>query len=95
MITTIPYDKGWKILVDGVEQPAVKMLDSFIGVRLTPGSHTIEMSYRPEGLDIGLMISIGSAVLLLFIALGGRFWRKYRSEVQDSDTETRQFTIEE
>ncbi len=95
MMTTIPYDKGWKILVDGVEQPAVKMLDSFIGVRLTPGSHTIEMSYRPEGLDIGLMISIGSAVLLLFIALGGRFWRKYRSEVQDSDTETRQFTIEE
>ncbi|MEW4414762.1 YfhO family protein [Clostridium sp. AN503] len=89
MMTTIPYDKGWKILVDGVEQPAAKMLDSFIGVRLTPGSHTVEMSYRPEGLNLGWMISAGSTVMLLFIALGGRYWRKYRGEIQDSEMETR------
>lgn len=80
MLTTIPYDKGWKILVDGVEQPAQKMLDAFIGVRLTPGSHTVEMSYMPEGLKTGWMITVASAALLLLITAGGWYWRKYRDE---------------
>ena len=83
MMTTIPYDKGWTILVDGVEQPAEKMLDAFIGVRLTPGSHTIEMNYRPEGLDMGRMVSFGSVVLLLLIVCGGRCWSKYRNEIPE------------
>lgn len=85
MMTTIPYDKGWTVLVDGVEQPSEKMLDAFIGVRLTPGSHTIEMSYRPEGLDLGLMISIGSVILLLLIAIGGHYWKKYSDEIQRTE----------
>ncbi|MDO4267285.1 MAG: YfhO family protein [Eubacteriales bacterium] len=69
MLTTIPYDKGWTILVDGVEQPAVPMLnDAFTGVRLTPGSHRISMEYRPEGLNAGWVISLSSAALLAAIA---------------------------
>lgn len=81
MMTTIPYDKGWTITVDGVEQPAQKMLDAFIGVRLTPGSHTIEMHYMPEGLKTGWMITLASAALLLLITLGGWLWRKHQDEI--------------
>lgn len=85
MMTTIPYDKGWTILVDGVEQPAQKMLDAFIGVRLTPGSHTISMSYQPEGLGLGGIITLLSILCLGLIALGGRYIRGCREENPEED----------
>ena len=80
MLTTIPYDKGWTILVDGVEQPPQKMLDAFIGVRLTPGSHQISMSYEPEGLRTGWLITLGSGLLFLLIGLVGRYMRRRKEE---------------
>ena len=76
MFTTIPYDPGWTILVDGVEQPAVKMLDAFIGVRLTPGSHTVQMVYHPQGLSQGAWITGISVVVLLLIVTGGWIWKR-------------------
>lgn len=80
MLTTIPYDKGWTILVDGVPQPAEKMLDAFIGIRLTPGSHTISMQYMPEGLRIGWGITFTSIALLLLITFVGRYLSRRREE---------------
>lgn len=82
MMTTIPYDEGWRVNVDGVEQPPEKMLDAFIGVRLTPGSHTISMKYNPKGLTSGWMISLGSVAVLFLIAAGGRYWRRYQEEFE-------------
>lgn len=91
MLTTIPYDKGWTILVDGVVQPAEKMLDAFIGIRLTPGSHTISMQYMPEGLKAGWLITLGSAALLVMLFLGGRYLQRRREEREfisaESDTD--------
>lgn len=85
LLTTIPYDKGWTILVDGVEQPADKMLDAFIGIRITPGSHTISMRYMPEGLKTGWLITIGSIALLVLITLGGGYLRKRRDELANEE----------
>ncbi len=76
MLTTIPYDEGWTITVDGVEQPAVKMLNAFIGVRLTPGSHRVEMSYLPKGLPQGMMITGASALILLLVGVVGYVRRR-------------------
>ncbi len=64
MMTTIPYDKGWRIWVDGKEAPAEKILDAFIGVKLTSGDHSIEMDYRPAGLTEGAWITAGCVALL-------------------------------
>lgn len=78
MLTTIPYDEGWTITVNGVEQPAVKMLDAFIGVRLTPGSHVVNMTYSPKGLPMGLAISGACVLILLLIGVGAYIRRKHR-----------------
>ena len=78
MMTTIPYDKGWKIFVDGEEQTAEKVLDAFIGVDLTPGEHTISMKYFPEGLMPGAWITVGSVVILLIIFGTARLFRNAR-----------------
>lgn len=80
MFTTIPYDEGWKITVDGVEQTNTKMMDAFIGVRLTPGSHTVEMTYRPKGLIPGMTISAVSVLIFLIIGTVGWISRKRQWE---------------
>ena len=80
MITTIPYDEGWTILVDGEEQQKEKVLDAFIGVSVTPGTHKISMRYRPEGLVKGGLITAGCVVLLLAVEFACQFWRRRKWE---------------
>jgi len=65
---SIPYDKGWSILVDGEETEPYKLFDTFLSVRLTAGTHIVELRYMPQGLKTGGMITAGSIVLLLLIA---------------------------
>ncbi len=83
LFTTIPYDTGWKVLVDGKEQEPEKILDSFVSIRLTPGSHTVAMKYTPNGLIPGAVVSAVSAVCLALIAAGGYFLRRYREETDE------------
>jgi uncharacterized membrane protein YfhO len=68
---SIPFDKEWKVKIDGqyVETQVVNI--GFLGFGLLPGSHTIEMEYFPGYVywTIGLTI-IASLVyiLLLFVS---------------------------
>ncbi len=67
LFTSIPYDAGWTVTVDGKIQPVRKLFDTFIGVELTEGVHTISFSYEPEGFRMGIWITLGSVLLLLLI----------------------------
>ncbi|OON85566.1 hypothetical protein BXO88_11535 [Oribacterium sp. C9] len=69
MMTSIPYDEGWTVYVDGVKTELLKVKDTFIGVRLDPGTHSIEMRYFPRGLKPGLLISFLSLLALIIINL--------------------------
>lgn len=75
---SIPYDTGWEIRVDGQKVPARKMLDAFMGVELTEGTHWVEMSYRPEGLAQGIMISAAALAAVAGLAVLGRPGRRRR-----------------
>lgn len=65
LFTSIPYDTGWHIKIDGKTVPYYKTVGSFIGVDMEPGSHTIEFTYIPNGLIPGILISVICMVLLL------------------------------
>ena len=65
MFTSIPYDEGWTIKVDGKEVPYYAIGEAFIGVDMAPGEHTIEMMYVPKGLKEGLVITLVCGVLFL------------------------------
>jgi hypothetical protein len=64
LVTSEPWYPGWTASIDG--QPAVlEPVDgALVGVELPAGAHTITISYRPAGLTLGLLISIGSGLLL-------------------------------
>lgn len=68
LYTSIPYDEGWKIKVDGKEIDKEEYLaigDALLGIYLEKGEHTIEFEYEPQGLKIGIVLSIFGLIILL------------------------------
>lgn len=58
LFTTIPYEPGWTITVDGTEVEPVKLIDSLIGIELSAGEHTVTMKFRPSYLTISIILSL-------------------------------------
>lgn len=68
LFLSIPYDKGWELLVDGSRQELLGLLDgSFLGVRLSPGSHELILRYTPRGRMAGILLAVCGAVLWCFL----------------------------
>lgn len=66
MFTSIPYDEGWTVKVDGKEVEYYAIGEAFLGVDMEPGEHTVEMLYVPKGLKEGIIITLVCGVLFLF-----------------------------
>lgn len=80
MFTSIPYDEGWTIRVDGEKIEPEKIANAFLGIRLTPGEHLIEMNYTPKGFGIGMILTLVCTLgLMLGFGLENKekFSRKY------------------
>lgn len=82
LFTSIPYDKGWTVKVDGVEQETRKIFDAFLSVDVPEGHHRISMSYEPEGLRLGLAVSSVCVLCLVLLGWAGRRGRKRRERRQ-------------
>ncbi len=65
MYTSIPYEKGWTVKVDGKKVDTFAFAETMLAVNLDAGTHTIELSYFPDGLALGAVITLIST---LFIA---------------------------
>ncbi|MBP9989527.1 MAG: YfhO family protein, partial [Ruminococcus sp.] len=63
--TSINYDDGWTVTVDGKKTTPCRIGDALIGINVEPGKHTVELKYTPKGLSIGIIISAGTAALLI------------------------------
>ncbi len=87
LLTSIPYDPGFSVTVDGVEVEIQAFKDALISIPLTPGTHTLCFSYHVEGLTEGTWITIGSLLIFLLV-VGMGVLRKKRSTQADSSAET-------
>lgn len=58
LMTSIPYNKGWTVWVDGKKVSPQAFQNAFLCVALSAGSHDISMSYYPEGLRLGGFVSL-------------------------------------
>ncbi len=94
MFTSIPYDKGWKVLVDGEETEYYAIGKAFIGVDMTPGVHTVEMIYIPVGLKLGIVISAGAWLILLLGVIMYTRRQKLKDEALESDEESEEGSVE-
>ncbi len=88
---SVPYEEGWTMYVDGQKADMYAIFDAMCAVNLTAGTHTIEMRYAPKGFVLGVVITIGSAaVLVVLFILERRKKQKVETAVDmegGSDTE--------
>jgi len=63
----IPYDKGWKVKVNGKLVEPVNINIAFIGIPLEKGLHNIELKFIPPLFYTGIIISIISLLFTLVI----------------------------
>ncbi len=71
LYTSIPYDTGWSVTVDGhklEDEELIAIGDALLGIDLTEGTHTIEFKYTPQGLLLGISLTaFGLIILLIYI----------------------------
>lgn len=85
LYTSIPYDGGWKVYIDGKKTEVTPLKNAVVCVPVTAGEHEIRFKYCPPGFAVGVSITAGSVIV--FAAL----WvleKKYRNKAKVSKCET-------
>lgn len=74
-VTSVPYEAGWKLKVDGHTREINELIGgAWISTSLSAGEHQIELSFRPPGLIAGLLITLASIGILI----AAEWWRRRR-----------------
>lgn len=64
-MTSIPYDEGWEVEVDGRAKKTTRGEKYFISFPLGSGSHRIEMIFVPKGLTAGAILTLAGTLIYL------------------------------
>ena len=67
LFLSIPYDKGWKLKIDGKPSGLLILSGGMTGVKLAPGMHSIELSYQLQGMAEGIFLSIVGIIMYFLI----------------------------
>ncbi|MCI8496711.1 MAG: YfhO family protein [Clostridiales bacterium] len=79
LMTSIPFDPGWSVKINGQKAEVVSIDSALTAVRLpSAGSYTVEFSYTPPGFIVGAMLS-GIGVILLILCVWFCDFRKKRN----------------
>jgi len=79
IFTSIPYEGGWTIKVDGIPVEYTKGAQSLITFPVSgTGTHTISMSFIPPGLVLGAVISAFALLIFALSLLLGKLRKKER-----------------
>ena len=81
--TSIPYDKGWKVKIDGkeiAEKDYIALEDAYLCFNIPAGNHSIELEFEQRGFVIGIAISATTVVLMILVAILFAKLRKEREE---------------
>ncbi len=94
LFTSIPYEEGWTVKVDGTKVETTSCLDAVIYVPLSAGMHTVTFSYTPPGFVAGVfMLFVGIGMMVVFYqydkknnkVLIAKARNKKRSEIQNAN----------
>lgn len=66
LYTSIPYDKGWSVYIDGEKAETFEIGEALLSASIKAGEHKIEFKYTPRGMNYGIIITA-----LTIVGLGG------------------------
>jgi hypothetical protein len=72
------YFRYWKASIDGATAPVEIANGNFCGVRVPPGTHRVELFYDERPFRAGAWLSLGAAVLAIFVTVAMRRSRPAR-----------------
>lgn len=90
MMTSIPYEKGWKAYVDGERVKVSAINKAFCSIDLKAGKHTIEFKYIPYGFVLGNVVTIFSIALLIALYYVDKNYKKRKAlllEIENTEFE--------
>lgn len=95
LVTSIPYEDGWTMKVDGNKKNISDLTgDAWISTGLSKGRHEIELKFTPPGLLLGAGISVLS-ILVLILLCRLRKNRLNRASLTQDDQLLQEFLQEE
>lgn len=96
LFLSIPYEKGWKVYVDGSETETFPLMQSMLGVSISEGSHDIRIEYTPEGFKTGVMASSAALlVILLLMLLDRRSGKKKAAAISAAEADAEEYIPEQ
>ena len=72
LYTSLPYDEGWTVKVDGNTVPSeniVRIGNALMGVKMDAGQHEVEFSFMPKGLSTGFLLTVIGLCILIIIEI--------------------------
>lgn len=93
--TSIPYEKGWTLYIDGVETEITPVMNALVAAPITAGDHEIALRYCPQGFRLGTALSLGALVIFVILALVLRPKKPVEAEPLESNTTLESNTAEE
>ena len=77
LYTSLPYEAGWNVYVDGKKADMELIANAFMSVNLSEGNHKVEFKYRPVHVYLAIFLSAGSIVVFILICL----WNNKKSRI--------------
>lgn len=62
-VTSVPYDKGFTVKVDGHTVKTEKVNKAFLGFRIGVGTHHVKITYHAPGKRVGMLVSFAGIIL--------------------------------
>lgn len=67
LITSIPFDRGFEVWIDGTETETKTVNTAFLGADISSGEHEITIVYHAPGAFLGKVISVAGMLMLLVV----------------------------
>jgi uncharacterized membrane protein YfhO len=86
MFTSIPYNKGWSVTVDGEKQELVSIgEEGLVGVDVPKGKHEVVFKFSPQGFYLGCGVSAVSLAAAVIVTLF--IFKKKKDTVEETAVE--------
>lgn len=69
LILSVPYEKGWTVLMDGKKTEAALFGGALMAFDLEEGNHSISLSYTPYGRTAGILVSLFCVVVFTAVTV--------------------------
>lgn len=76
LMLTIPYDKGWKVTVNGKKKTPKLLISTFMGVKVNKGVNKITLHYEVPGIKISILLFILGILISCCMLTKGKFIHK-------------------